>query len=64
MIHQVDDQLREEARRYRLVFSCDHCAQFDLENELCSLGYPSEPHRSPNLEARDEVIFCKTFEVG
>ncbi len=29
MIHHLDDRLREEARRYRLVFACPDCASFD-----------------------------------
>jgi hypothetical protein len=63
MIHRIDAQLREEARRFRLVFSCDRCAQFDPEGELCSLGYPNQVHRDPDLESRDEVTFCKAFEI-
>lgn len=63
MIHRVDDRLRQEARRFRLVFACPDCAQFEPEEGRCSLGYPNEPHREPALEARDQVIFCKAFEL-
>jgi hypothetical protein len=63
MIHRVDDRLRNEARRFRLVFACPDCAQFDPDGGRCSLGYPNEPHRDPNLDARDQVIFCKAFEL-
>ena len=63
MIQRVDAQLREEAARYRLVFSCGRCAQYDAEARECSLGYPSQPHESAELEDRDEVVFCKTFEM-
>ena len=63
MIHRVDDRLREEARRFRLVFACPDCAQFDPVDKSCSFGFPTEPHRDPNLEGRGELIFCKAFEL-
>ena len=64
MIHRVDDRLREEARRYRLVFACPDCVSFDPEGGGCSLGFPNEMHRDPSLESRSEVIFCKAFELA
>lgn len=63
MIHPVDDRLREEARRFRLVFACDDCAQYDPENDRCSLEFPHRMHRVANLDQVSEVIFCKTFEL-
>ena len=64
MIHRVDDRLREEARRYRLVFACPDCVSFDPEGGGCSLGFPNEMHSDPSLEERAEVVFCKTFELA
>jgi hypothetical protein len=63
MIHRVDDRLRDEARRFRLVFACHDCVEFDPDGIRCSLGYPVEPHLDPRLDERDEVVFCKTFEL-
>ncbi|UQA62354.1 hypothetical protein [Polyangium aurulentum] len=63
MIHRVDDQLRDEARRFRLVFACGDCAQFDPEGDRCSLGFPHAPHSDADLDRRDEVVFCKAFEL-
>ncbi len=63
MIHLVDDRLREEARRFRLVFACPDCAAYDAEGDRCSLGFPHDAHRDPILEGRREVIFCKAFEL-
>jgi hypothetical protein len=80
MIHRLDDRLREEARRYRLLFACPDCASFDPapapqdggdagaalpapREPRCSLGYPVAPHLDPRLDGRDEVIFCKAFEL-
>jgi hypothetical protein len=82
MIHRLDDRLREEARRYRLVFACPDCASFDpgtlpcdaeagdkegpahpAGEPRCSLGYPVAPHVDPRLDDREEIIFCKAFEL-
>jgi len=63
MIHRVDERLRQEARRFRLVFSCGDCAAYDPEADRCSFGYPHTMHREADLEHRDEVVFCKTFEL-
>lgn len=64
MITVVDDRLREEARRYRLVFACPDCVSFEPHGGGCSLGFPNEMHRDPSLDARDEVVFCKAFELA
>jgi hypothetical protein len=67
MVHRVDEKLREEARRFRLVFACPDCVSFDPGSaerpERCSLGYPHAPHRDASLDGRDEVTFCKAFEA-
>ena len=63
MVHSIDQRLREEALRYRLLFACPDCASFDPEGARCSLGFPHEPHDDPRLEGRAEVIFCKAFEL-
>jgi hypothetical protein len=72
MIHRIDDRLRDEARRFHLVFACPDCASFDpgrdgrdpdAGGERCALGFPHEPHRDAGLEGRAEVTFCKAFEI-
>ena len=64
MIHRIDDRLRDEAGRFHLVFACPDCAQFDPETSRCALGYPNQDHLERSLEGRDEVTFCKLFELG
>jgi hypothetical protein len=59
----VDDRLRAEAERYRLVFACPACASFCPDSGACSLGYPNEEHIDERLESRAEVVFCKAFEL-
>jgi hypothetical protein len=78
MILRLDDRVRAEARRYRLLFACPDCASFDPgipagdaegfrlagHEPRCSLGYPVAPHIDPSLDDdRDEIIFCKAFEL-
>ena len=63
MIHAIDERLRDEARRFHLVFACPDCASFDPDGGGCSLGYPNEVHVDPGLERRAEVTFCKAFEL-
>jgi len=64
MIHMLDEQLVEEARRYRLVFACTDCIWFEGEASRCALGYPTDPHVDPKLEGRRQLSFCKTFEIA
>lgn len=64
MIHRVDPVLRDEARRFALVFSCRRCAHFDAADGGCTLGFPNEMHRDVDLDTADEVVFCKAFELG
>ena len=58
----VDETLRLEAARFTLLYRCDDCAHFDHEQEVCSHGYPTDPHRK---SLRDEfIVFCKEFDAG
>jgi hypothetical protein len=63
VIVRIDERLREEAARVRLVFACPSCAQFEPEAGICALGYPNEDHVNPSLDARSDVVFCKAFEL-
>jgi hypothetical protein len=63
MVTRIDDRLRDEARRFRLAFACPDCASFDPEGDRCSLGFPHEPHRDATLDGRDQLTFCKAFEL-
>ncbi|MEZ4294454.1 MAG: hypothetical protein R3B70_05725 [Polyangiaceae bacterium] len=63
MIHVVDERLRAEAIRFALRFACPDCASFDDEGRRCSLGFPVDDHLDPQIEGRERVVFCKTFEL-
>lgn len=60
---RVDARLRDEARRFGLVFTCEHCAHFASDTGECAHEYPNHAHRSGALEERTELEFCKEFEL-
>lgn len=60
----IDPRLVEEAERFRLRFSCDHCAYFDDAHDRCSEGFPHHEHRSSALSGRKLLVFCKSFELS
>ncbi len=43
MIHVIDEQLRDEARRFRLVFACPECASFDVGDHDGGAETPPNP---------------------
>lgn len=59
----VDARLREEGERFRLVFTCDHCAHFEPNSGTCVNGYPNVAHRR-KLDAAETLEFCKEFELA
>jgi hypothetical protein len=60
---RVDQQLREEAARFRLRFGCESCAHFAPEAQSCGNGYPTTPHRGIDLSRVEALEFCKDFEI-
>jgi hypothetical protein len=60
---RVDQQLRDEAARFRLRFGCESCAHFAPEAQSCGNGYPTAPHRGIDLSRVEALEFCKDFEI-
>jgi len=60
---EVNAVLREEAARYRLRFTCEHCAHFVPERAACAHGYPAAAHHALDLAVLDAFEFCKEFEL-
>ncbi|HVY29412.1 MAG TPA: hypothetical protein VHB79_22795 [Polyangiaceae bacterium] len=61
---RVDEQLRGEARQFRLRFGCEDCAHFAPETRTCSNGFPTAPHLGIDLARVQSLEFCKAFEVA
>jgi hypothetical protein len=64
VVTEVDEQLREEARRFELCFTCETCAHFDPAAVRCASGYPTEPHRGIRLAEARSIVFCKEYELS
>ena len=59
----VDQELRSEAARFALRFTCEHCAHFEPGAGACAHGYPTEAHRALELARLTSLEFCKEFEL-
>lgn len=60
---QLDERLRAEIARYRLVFTCEQCVHYEEDQRSCSQGFPSDEHREQTLELGRTLVFCKLFEA-
>jgi hypothetical protein len=61
----MNPRFRDEAERYRLVFTCEQCGNWSPEEEACTILYPTEPHRRSTvdkLQDGERLYFCKMFE--
>lgn len=57
----------DEARRFRLIFTCEDCVHFCPASETCGHGYPNEEHRRTRYESGNEavdIVFCKEWECA
>ncbi|HKO52571.1 MAG TPA: hypothetical protein VJV79_32915 [Polyangiaceae bacterium] len=59
----IDLQLREEAVRFQLRFTCENCVHFAAERRACANGYPTHAHLEVDLERAESLEFCKEFEL-
>jgi hypothetical protein len=64
VLTEVDERLRDEARRFELRFTCESCAHFDPPSGSCASGYPNEPHRGVRLTEARTLVFCKEYELA
>jgi hypothetical protein len=60
---RVDSELKSEAQRFGLRFTCEACAHFDPEQAVCANGYPTVAHRAIVLSRVEWLEFCKEFEL-
>ena len=59
----IDESLRREAAAFRLRYSCEHCAHFEVEARACAEGYPNDAHRDDHIQIAAALEFCKSFEL-
>ena len=56
-----------QRERFAFRFTCEHCAHFDDEKEVCIHGFPNEMHRLGYYIAEKRpktIVFCKDFDLG
>jgi hypothetical protein len=63
MLTRVDDEFRDQARRFALRFGCESCIHFDAEGQSCSNGYRTTAHSRLDLDSIRWLLFCKMFEL-
>ena len=62
---KMTEELRQEMKRLRLVYTCEECENFIADVEQCALLYPTDAHRKAAADAvpdEGRVLFCKMFE--
>jgi hypothetical protein len=57
-----DPDFEAESDRFALRFCCEDCGFFDASAERCRHDWPTEHHRL-SAPDREQVIFCKEFEL-
>ncbi|HEX3776954.1 MAG TPA: hypothetical protein VHV51_20920 [Polyangiaceae bacterium] len=60
----IDSRLQEEAKRFALRFTCEHCVHFESDSRACANGYPVSAHLEIDLEVSTRLEFCKEFELA
>jgi hypothetical protein len=61
-----DNRFEEQRERYRFCFTCEHCAHFDADTDVCLHGFPNEMHRLAYYTATPSpptILFCKDFDL-
>ena len=59
-----DETFFRQARRYRLRYTCRHCAFFHEASGACVHGFPNHEHTDDYYEKPGEfIVFCKDFEL-
>ena len=56
----------EQRNRFSFCFTCEHCAHFDSDKEVCLHGFPNEMHRLAYYEQTPRprtILFCKDFDL-
>jgi hypothetical protein len=64
VITEIDAAFVREASTFELRCTCESCAAFDPDQDLCAYGYSTEPHRRLPMVVDQQFIFCKAFELG
>jgi hypothetical protein len=56
-----------QRKEFRFCFTCEHCAHFDSDQDICLHGYPNGMHLLSYYLATPHptgILFCKDFDLG
>ena len=63
----VDNRFFSQSEKFNLKFCCESCAYFSAEESTCAHFWPVGKHlvkaNQPNAERRQDILFCKEFEL-
>ena len=57
----------EQRKQFSFCFTCEDCAHFDPDREVCLHGYPNHMHRLTyyaGAKKPQTILFCKDFDLG
>lgn len=64
---KLDRVQAKDFNHYSTIFCCEQCSFFDGENEICTMGYPSHPHRREmqmkTFNTTSHMAFCRFLEI-
>lgn len=60
-----DEKFFQQAHRYELRYTCEHCAFYHEASGSCVHGFPNHEHLASYYERPGPfIIFCKDFELA
>ncbi len=64
MQFEANKKFFDQVRRYALVFTCEHCAYYEVKTGGCIHGYPNEVHKNDYCRSSPRwIVPCKDFEM-
>ena len=66
-VPNANQRFQEEQEKFDFRYRCGDCLHYSPEDDLCSLGFPTQhygagPHRCRT--EKGELVFCKYFEIS
>ena len=65
-VPKANAEFQKQQKEYDFRYRCNDCLHYAPDDDLCSLGYPTQhygagPHRCRTENG--ELVFCKYFEL-
>ena len=62
-----NNKFNEQCEAYGFCYTCEDCAHFDTDEEICLHGFPNQMHRLSYYQSTPRprtILFCKDFDLG